>query len=292
MRLAAALAVLVVALPAAAEEAVGWAKLRAWAAGAELDGEPTSKPPGSEAERAATGKELFGTYCARCHGHDGKGKGAGGQDLSPPPANLTEAATKFRSTAREHRPLELDLFRTITRGLKGTAMPAFADLPEADRWALAAFVRSLQAGVPDGKPVPVPRVPADLASPERIARGEAAYAKLGCVGCHGPSGKGDGPIASALFGPDGKPLRVRSFEAEVPKRSRRPEELYLTLVAGIARSPMPAFHTAKVEDVWDVVAWIRAKLPKEGTVTSAQEQEGMQQIVTSCQAPPAPAASK
>jgi mono/diheme cytochrome c family protein len=38
---------------------------------------------------AASGKEMFNTYCAVCHGSDGKGNGPAASALKTPPADLT-----------------------------------------------------------------------------------------------------------------------------------------------------------------------------------------------------------
>jgi mono/diheme cytochrome c family protein len=41
---------------------------------------------------AASGKEMFNTYCAVCHGTDGKGGGPAASALKAPPADLTTLA--------------------------------------------------------------------------------------------------------------------------------------------------------------------------------------------------------
>jgi len=52
-----------------------------------------AKVPAS-ATSAASGKELFGAYCASCHGLDGKGNGPVAPVLKTQPANLTLLAQK------------------------------------------------------------------------------------------------------------------------------------------------------------------------------------------------------
>jgi mono/diheme cytochrome c family protein len=79
----------------------------------------------SQADVAA-GTEIFRSQCASCHGPDGTG-GVG--------PDLTQQA--FR-----HGGSDLALFRTISRGVPGTAMRGF-DLPETALWQVVAFVRSL-----------------------------------------------------------------------------------------------------------------------------------------------------
>ncbi|MGH8863693.1 MAG: c-type cytochrome, partial [Burkholderiales bacterium] len=78
------------------------------------------------------GRELFQSRCATCHGPDGVG------DRGP---NLTTG--HFR-----HGGTDWALFRTISKGVPGTAMPAFA-LPDAEIWQLIAFVQSLSGTLPN-----------------------------------------------------------------------------------------------------------------------------------------------
>jgi mono/diheme cytochrome c family protein len=42
----------------------------------------------------ASGDEMFKTYCASCHGTDGKGGGPAAAALAKPPANLTELSKR------------------------------------------------------------------------------------------------------------------------------------------------------------------------------------------------------
>jgi mono/diheme cytochrome c family protein len=43
----------------------------------------------AKATSAASGKEMFNSYCAVCHGTDGKGNGPAASALKTPPADLT-----------------------------------------------------------------------------------------------------------------------------------------------------------------------------------------------------------
>jgi mono/diheme cytochrome c family protein len=46
------------------------------------------------ATNPASGQEMFSTYCAVCHGKDGKGNGPAAPALKTPPADLTALAKK------------------------------------------------------------------------------------------------------------------------------------------------------------------------------------------------------
>ena len=103
-------------------------------------------PPQITPELIARGKELYQSKkCWECHGKDGRGDGNKADtqkdDWGFPirPVNFTKG-WRFRGGDRVE-----DIYRTFTTGFNGTPMPSFLDaIPAAeDRWALAAFVKSL-----------------------------------------------------------------------------------------------------------------------------------------------------
>ena len=79
------------------------------------------------------GNLVFQQNCAPCHGAAGDGKGTAAANLLPQPANF-----KLKQP-------DLDYILQVLRdGIQGTAMPSWqAQISEADRRALAGFVRSL-----------------------------------------------------------------------------------------------------------------------------------------------------
>lgn len=88
---------------------------------------PTRVPP------LAKAAVLYRDNCASCHGETGAGDGPLAQNMEPPPIAFTDfARARERSLA--------SYFATITRGVDGTAMPGFAHLDAADRWALAFHI--------------------------------------------------------------------------------------------------------------------------------------------------------
>ena len=87
----------------------------------------------------ARGAALYAESCASCHGGKGEGPSAAFVALDPAPIAFAD-----RARARE-RSL-FGLYQVISQGLEGTAMPTFATLPEADRWALAFHAGSLAYG--------------------------------------------------------------------------------------------------------------------------------------------------
>lgn len=83
-----------------------------------------------------TVESLFQDNCATCHGLMGKGDGALSTQLNPGPTNFTD---KGRASNRS----VLGLFDAIANGIDDTAMPAFTQLTEQQRWSLAFHVGSL-----------------------------------------------------------------------------------------------------------------------------------------------------
>ena len=79
------------------------------------------------------GKALYKEQCAGCHGVDGHGDGPLSAQLDPKPID-------FRDRGRQAQRSVYGLFSTITLGVDGTGMAGYAQLPDADRWALAFHV--------------------------------------------------------------------------------------------------------------------------------------------------------
>ena len=80
----------------------------------------------------AGGRKLFQRNCAECHGEDGSGlvrKHAADLQL-PIVQEQTDGA----------------LFWKITNGNPDRGMPSFSRLPEAERWQIILYLRSLKAG--------------------------------------------------------------------------------------------------------------------------------------------------
>jgi len=84
-----------------------------------------------------TGERLYQAHCAACHGASGHGDGPLAKGLEPAPSNFHDGE---RMAARSL----YGLYNTITLGVGGTPMRPFAELSEADRWALAFFVGGLR----------------------------------------------------------------------------------------------------------------------------------------------------
>ncbi len=98
---------------------------------------------GIEQGNAEKGKQVYTTFCVTCHGELGDGQGLVGKTLDPPPRDFTKGEWKFGGT-------DQDIFDVISNGgaAKGGS-PLMAPwgqiIPEADRWSLVIYVKSLKA---------------------------------------------------------------------------------------------------------------------------------------------------
>ncbi len=239
-----------------------YALIHAWLGGAELPAEPTLPAPKADDALRAHGAKLFAQYCATCHGARGAGDGPTAPFLAHPPANFTTGTYELRTTEHEALPADIDLFRTITRGVHGTAMPPWIARPERDRWALAAHLKTLSTQfAEDEAPAPVAVDPPPT-TPERLAHGHALYETAGCASCHGATGRGDGPGASALHYASGAPAHPRDFASNHFHRSDRVGDIYLTLVTGLDGTPMGSFaKVLSTDDLWDVAMFVHSLTP-------------------------------
>lgn len=105
------------------------------------------------------GKRLYMTYCMQCHGADARGsKGF---------PNLADNDWLYGGEPEK-------IVETIAGGRQGM-MPPHAHLGADTIKDLANYVRSL-SGLPNDS--------------VRAAKGKDAFTSAGCVGCHGPDGKG------------------------------------------------------------------------------------------------------
>ena len=209
--------------------------------------------PDPEAGRAA-----YLQSCARCHGDAGKGDGLDAKRFYPRPRDLTLGVYKFRSTVSGTPPTDEDLFRTITQGLPGTNMPDWPHLPEATRWQLVDYLKSLSPSFGEVAPEPV-AVPPDP-DPQRadLAKGRAVYAQLGCAACHGESGRANGPSAGGLVDDWGMPIRPANLTQGWNYRGGRdPRSVLLRILGGIDGAGMPSYAEAvSPDDAWQLAHYV------------------------------------
>ena len=96
---------------------------------------PVTNPYAGNTEALRAGRKLFVRHCAECHGQGGLGAGRA-PGLSSPSARLASPG---------------DLFWFLTNGDRSAGMPSWSRLPDARRWQIVTFVKSLDAA-PSSQP--------------------------------------------------------------------------------------------------------------------------------------------
>ena len=242
-------------------------------------------------ERLTAGSRLFRDRCQECHGMAGDGRGATGLWLTPHPRDFRTGSFKFTSTGK--KPTRADLFRTITNGLKPTAMPSFGMRTEDERNSLIDYVmylsirgkieldvlktllvhgedgllsdvaseaaaglkRELQSwAAADAQVIPAnPPEPSD----DAIRRGQALFVDPkggGCVTCHVNYGR-DGKFQYDIWGTRLKPGDLTEIRR---KGGDGPEQLFRRIRGGIPPSNMPAAMSLTDAQTWNIVFFLKA----------------------------------
>ncbi len=235
------------------------------------------------------GRRTYERYCVGCHGAKGDGKGPAALFLDPKPRDFTSGTFKFASVAAGQNPRDEDLLRTVTRGLRGTAMPSFRLLSEEERRAVVQYLKSFAPerwADPPGALVPRSPDPYDPARDdarpvsEAIEKGRIAYHKNGCWQCH-PAYVGEDEFR-AIAGRPPRPEPEKSVLTEdvwgewipAPDFTRDPlraswtvEEIYTTITAGIGGAAMPTMANAiDSEQRWQIAYFIHSLAEKRGTI--------------------------
>jgi len=225
---------------------------------------------------SARGRVLYNANCAVCHGTAGDGNGPRAASLNPRPRNFVSGEYKFKTTERDEPPSDLDLFRTITVGIPGTAMSGASKLSEKERWDLVAYIKSLAKDPATHKNIFQSNHDRHILKIEepgfksvgreaRIKAGETLFFSKGkCYECHGPGPssrdrlpQGDGSLANGLVDDWGFPIRPTNLAGGVLKRGNDPKEIYLTLTTGLMGTPMPSFiDTLTDEERWNLAYYI------------------------------------
>jgi mono/diheme cytochrome c family protein len=110
---------------------------------------------------------------------------------------------------------------------------------------------------------------------ERLARGKQLYADAECLACHGATGRGDGPSAPTLKDSAELPIAATDLtQLERFKSGARPEDVYRTLMTGLAGTPMPSYaDSLEPDQTWDLVYYVLS-LSQEGERIAREQPRG------------------
>ncbi len=206
----------------------------------------------------ARGRIVYERRCGGCHGARGDGNGPAATFLFPRPRDFTAGVFKFRTTPSGSLPTDGDLFRTVTRGVRWTAMPTWHELPEKDRLAVVAFIKTLSARWEEEQPQPpVVIPPPPPATPAMLARGRELYRQARCWECHGDSGRGDGPAAGELTDDFHFPIRPADFTRGQFKGGAHVTDIFRAMTLGLDGTPMPSFaDSMSDEERWAISYYV------------------------------------
>ena len=215
-----------------------------------------ARPPGERPQTRIA--RLYRKNCGDCHGADGTGNGPVAHALVPRPRDFVEGGFKIRSTGPGDVPTDADLERAVRRGMPGTPMPAFQGrLTDAEIHELVDVLKGFSPRFDvdgPGMPVDIPAVPRRTSA--IIEDGKRAFRTMGCVTCHGPGGRGDGPRAGELVDVEGLPARPRDLTRRaLYKGGTAPADLYRTLATGLDGSPMGALKSGVPDAARWQLAW-------------------------------------
>jgi mono/diheme cytochrome c family protein len=244
----------------------------------------------ASARRLNHGHELFLTYCAACHGVEGDGKGPASIGLRPPPRNFKQGQFKFAAVASGQLPNDEDLLRIVQKGLHGSAMLPWNDVPERDLLDILQYIKTLSpkwAEKTPGEPiVPGPDSWGDAKKAEAVTRGMKVYHGLAqCLSCHPAyesketiqaasmelskreatlrddpyhAEQKDSDYGTSLMPPDFTRDHVRSGEALT--------DIYRTIASGIGGTAMPTWKGALPDDdIWAMAYYVRSLIDLKGT---------------------------
>ena len=194
-------------------------------------------------EQQMEGQVIYETMCWTCHGAAGRGDGPAVQPraVMAPPTFHTEEYANSSAESLERR------FSASMDGADASHphMRQVASLLRPERFAEAlAFVAALSYP---------PEVPGSALA------GKTIY-EARCTGCHGTTGRGDGPVAATLIN-----VRPQDFRSDTLLAARNWDGVFSRIREGgqsVHGSAMPPWGIVlRDADIWDVVAYLSTFQP-------------------------------
>lgn len=236
--------------------------------------QPTKTKPAATPELVERGKVIYFKRCSFCHGLLGDGNGPAADFLDPRPRDFTLGTFKFRTTQSGELPTDEDLFRTVSRGLTGTAMQGFDSdllkngLTEEQRWAVIYYIKTFVPEFEDPELDPYKQVvevpdPANMPAfnEDSVAKGREVFKKAKCWECHGELGRGDGQEAFDRTDDWGFPIRIRNVTHPWKiKAGDEVKDIYTRFTTGVNGTPMPSFIEGikEAKDRWYLATFIKS----------------------------------
>lgn len=273
------------------------------ASGQSTNGEDASAAA-AEAD-ADLGRQAFLRYCRECHGEAGDGLGKFSYTTGERPRSFQSGRFKL-ATTENAIPSDRDLEETIRRGMPGTGMSAWGQVPEAEIAAMARYTRSFSLGAireeldrqvaagelsaaeadaeftrrtTPGPPIVIP--PEPQVDEERRARGERIYLEA-CASCHGPNGRRLRNDPMPDF--EGNHTLPTNIVGGVFKGGNDSAAIYSRLYLGMDGTAMPGYRDAYGPDeLWDLVHTVE-RIIAEGGLGQPEDEAALAAAARAAQA--------
>ncbi len=271
------------------------------ATSAMAQGAQDSTPADSAAPDPNLGRQAFLRYCRECHGEAGDGLGKFSYTTGERPRSFQSGRFKL-ATTENSIPSDRDLEETIRRGMPGTGMSAWGQVPDDEIAAMARYTRSfsldairaeldrrvaageLSAAEADAEfaerttPGPAIEIPPEPPfDEERRARGERLYLEA-CASCHGPNGRRLRNDPMPDF--EGNHTLPTNIVGGVFKGGNGNADIYGRLYLGMDGTAMPGYREAYTKDeIWDLVHTVE-RIVEDGGLGQPEDEAALAAAAT------------
>ena len=237
----------------------GMRQMMQWMGGREVEVNLSGSRLPENARTVTAGRRIYEKRCAVCHGEKGDGRGKRADDLQTKPRDFTSGTYKFRSTPTGSLPIDDDIYITISRGLRGTAMLPWFGLSKEEKWMVTYYIKTFTERFveedPDS-PITIPII--TIPDTELVERGRQVYEQVKCFECHGRQGQGDGPNADELKDDWGHQIKPRDFTYESFKRGASANDIFLTVSTGLDGTPMASYgDSIPAKDILSLAVYVK-----------------------------------
>ncbi len=198
----------------------------------------------------AAGKKIYEIKCYYCHGIKGDGNGSDAPRLDPKPRNFTRNEYKIRSTGQSVLPTDEDLYRIISSGVEGSAMPFWNTLTPEQRWQVIFYIKTFNSEFKvQSERAEVSLGGGSASSPDSIKRGRKLFKEAKCVLCHGEDGRGEGALTTTLKKQWDLPFKARDLtQSWMFKGGNTEADIYRTVTTGLNETPMGSYADYLTDD--------------------------------------------
>ncbi len=209
----------------------------------------------------AAGKKIYEIKCYYCHGIKGDGNGSDAPRLDPKPRNFTRNEYKIRSTGQGVLPTDEDLYRIISSGVEGSAMPFWNTLTPEERWQVIFYIKTFNSEFKEkSERTEVSMGGGSASSPDSIKRGKKLFKEAKCILCHGEDGRGEGALTTTMKKQWDLPFKARDLtQSWMFKGGNTEADIFRTVTTGLNETPMGSYADYLTdEDRWHLSHYVKS----------------------------------